>query len=121
VRTVRLLVAALAVVPAWATAQAKPGGSQLTARTSTRTPTLATPPKLIQLPPAQLPPDTVYPAPEVSVLLGLDVTATGTVARATLVEGLGEPFDGAGDVGKLRAKGLLEFFSRGCVKKEVLY
>jgi hypothetical protein len=96
VRIVRLLVAALAVAPTWATAQAKPGGSQLpAARTSTRTPTLSTPPKLIQLPAAQLPPDTVYPAPEVSVLLGLDVTATGTVARATLVEGLGEPFDGA--------------------------
>ncbi len=83
-----LRLLALAALLAPALAAADPG-------TSTIAPGLAQAPALLHLEPAQLPPDTVYPAPEVSVVLALDVTVTGTVSGVALVEGIGEPFDGA--------------------------
>ncbi|MBI5069790.1 MAG: TonB-dependent receptor [Deltaproteobacteria bacterium] len=43
----------------------------------------------------QLPPGTVFPAPEVTVVLALTVGADGKVQGAELEQGAGEPFDGA--------------------------
>jgi TonB family protein len=58
-------------------------------------PELATPPRLRQDVPPDLPPGTVFPAPEVTVVLQIDVSADGSVERVALLEGAGEPFDGA--------------------------
>jgi TonB family protein len=58
-------------------------------------PVLATPPRLVQDVPPELPPGTVFPAPEVTVVLQLDVAADGHVERAALAQGAGEPFDSA--------------------------
>ena len=58
-------------------------------------PVLATPPRLIRDVPPELPPGTVFPAPEVTVVLQIDVAADGHVERVALVRGVGEPFDGA--------------------------
>ncbi len=58
-------------------------------------PGLATPPQLKQLVPPQLPPGTAFPAPEVTVILGIDVSATGAVEEVRVEEGAGEPFDSA--------------------------
>src|SRR5512133_360724 len=72
--------------------------------TSTSTPTpapaapesgLAVPPQLEKLVPADLPPDTAFPAPEVAVVLGIDVSATGAVEDVRVAQGAGEPFDSA--------------------------
>lgn len=58
-------------------------------------PALAAPPRLLQDVPPELPPGTVFPGPEVTVVLQLDVAADGHVERVVLVDGAGEPFDGA--------------------------
>jgi len=58
-------------------------------------PTLATPPRLKELVPADVPPGTKFPTPEVVVVLSLDVTAEGKVEKATVESGAGEPFDAA--------------------------
>ncbi len=58
-------------------------------------PELATPPRLRQDVPPELPPGTVFPAPELTVVLQIDVAADGSVERVLLLEGAGEPFDGA--------------------------
>jgi TonB family protein len=58
-------------------------------------PTLATPPRLTKDVPPELPPGTVFPAPEVTVVLQIDVAADGHVERVALLEGAGEPFDSA--------------------------
>src|SRR3990172_588426 len=58
-------------------------------------PELATPPRLRQDVPPELPLGTVFPAPEVTVVLQIDVSADGSVERVALLEGAGEPFDGA--------------------------
>lgn len=58
-------------------------------------PTLATPPRLKQLVPAEIPPGTSFPAPEVVVVLSLDVGADGKVEKASVESGAGEPFDAA--------------------------
>lgn len=73
------------------------GGTTTSASTPSPAPApkLATPPKLEALVPAELPPDTVYPEPELVILLAIEVTRSGTVARVRLLEGRGEPFDGA--------------------------
>jgi TonB family protein len=58
-------------------------------------PTLATPPKLRELVPADVPPGTRFPSPEVVVVLALDVSAEGKVEKASVESGAGEPFDSA--------------------------
>src|SRR5512147_634776 len=58
-------------------------------------PPLASPPRLRESPAVQLPPGTTFPAPEVTVVLALEVDAEGRVARAEVERGAGEPFDGA--------------------------
>ena len=58
-------------------------------------PVLAAPPRLLQDVPPELPPGTVFPAPEVTVVLQIDVAADGRVEQVKLLEGAGEPFDGA--------------------------
>ncbi len=58
-------------------------------------PALATPPALEQLVPAVLPAGTVFPTPEVIVLLAIDVAVTGLVEGVRVEQGAGEPFDSA--------------------------
>ena len=58
-------------------------------------PTLATPPILKVLVPAELPPETTFPALSVEVLLGIDVAASVSVEAVRLEQGAGEPFDAA--------------------------
>jgi TonB family protein len=58
-------------------------------------PGLASPPVLKQLVPAVLPPGTAFPAPEVVVLLAIDVAPTGLVEAVRIEQGAGEPFDSA--------------------------
>jgi len=58
-------------------------------------PTLATSPRLKELVPADVPPGTKFPAPEVVVVLSLDVSAEGKVEKASVESGAGEPFDTA--------------------------
>jgi TonB family protein len=58
-------------------------------------PTLATPPVLKQLVPAVVPADAVFAAPEVVVVLAIDVSPTGLVEAVRVEQGAGEPFDGA--------------------------
>ncbi len=58
-------------------------------------PTLATSPRLKELVPADVPPGTVFPSPEVVVVLSLDVSAEGKVEKASVESGAGEPFDSA--------------------------
>ncbi|HOX42235.1 MAG TPA: TonB-dependent receptor [Myxococcota bacterium] len=56
---------------------------------------LQSPPELVELVQAELPEGTAFPAPEVLVLLELDVDAQGEVEAVRVAEGAGEPFDGA--------------------------
>ena len=58
-------------------------------------PSLASAPRLKEVVPAELPPGTAFPAPEVAVVLSLDVGADGRVERASVETGAGEPFDSA--------------------------
>jgi len=58
-------------------------------------PTLATPPRLKELVPADVPAGTEFPTPEVVVVLSLDVSAEGKVDKASVESGAGEPFDAA--------------------------
>ncbi|HVP67050.1 MAG TPA: TonB-dependent receptor [Anaeromyxobacteraceae bacterium] len=58
-------------------------------------PTLSSPPRLKEIVPAELPPGTPFPAPEVGVVLSLDVGADGRVEKASVESGAGEPFDSA--------------------------
>ncbi len=58
-------------------------------------PTLGTYPVLKRQVAPTLPPGTVFPSPEVTVVLGIDVSATGAVEAVRLEQGAGEPFDGA--------------------------
>jgi TonB family protein len=58
-------------------------------------PELASPPRLVRDVPPELPPGTAFPAPQVTVVLRIDVSATGAVERVALLQGAGEPFDGA--------------------------
>jgi TonB family protein len=58
-------------------------------------PVLATPPTVKQLVPAELPPGTVFPTPEVVVLLAIDVDPAGLVEAVRVEQGAGEPFDAA--------------------------
>ncbi|HEX7624410.1 MAG TPA: TonB-dependent receptor, partial [Anaeromyxobacteraceae bacterium] len=58
-------------------------------------PVLAAAPRLLQDVPPELPAGTVFPAPEVTVVLQIDVAADGQVEQVKLLEGAGEPFDGA--------------------------
>lgn len=55
----------------------------------------ATPPALRENVAVELPPGTVFPSPEVAVVLSLTVGADGRVEAASLEEGAGEPFDAA--------------------------
>jgi len=56
---------------------------------------LGTPPTVKQAVPAVLPPGTVFPSPEVVVLLSVDVDPAGRVEAVRIEQGAGEPFDGA--------------------------
>ena len=58
-------------------------------------PSLASPPRLKELVAAEVPPGTVFPGPEVTVVLSLDVAADGRVEKASVESGSGEPFDSA--------------------------
>jgi TonB family protein len=58
-------------------------------------PELAFAPRLAQDVPPELPPGTAFPSPEVTVVLQIDLSAQGTVERVVLLQGAGEPFDGA--------------------------
>ena len=58
-------------------------------------PGLAFPPQLKELVPAEVPPGTLFPSPEVAVVLAIDVSATGTVEDVRVEQGAGEPFDSA--------------------------
>ncbi len=58
-------------------------------------PGLAVPPQLRELVPAEVPPGTAFPAPEVAVVLAIDVSATGAVEDVRVEQGAGEPFDSA--------------------------
>jgi TonB family protein len=58
-------------------------------------PVLATPPALVRQVPPELPPGTVFPAPEVVVVLGIDVSENGEVEAVRVEQGAGEPFDSA--------------------------
>lgn len=58
-------------------------------------PVLAAAPRLLQDVPPELPAGTVFPAPEVTVVLQIDVAADGQVEQVKLLEGAGEPFDAA--------------------------
>src|SRR5512138_1489282 len=58
-------------------------------------PTLATPPVLKGIVPAEVPEGTVFPSPEVTVVLGIDVAADGRVEDVRVEAGAGEPFDAA--------------------------
>ncbi len=89
-RTARLipLLALLAAAPA-------AGQQQPPAPAGPAEPTLATSPRLKELVPADVPPGTRFPAPEVVVVLTLDVSAEGKVEKASVESGAGEPFDAA--------------------------
>ena len=56
---------------------------------------LASLPRLRQEVRVELPPGTAFPAPEVTVVLSLEVGADGRVEKAALERGAGEPFDAA--------------------------
>lgn len=58
-------------------------------------PALAVAPKLIELIPAEVPPGTPFPAAEVAVTMEIEVDERGAVSEVRLLEGAGEPFDGA--------------------------
>jgi TonB family protein len=58
-------------------------------------PELGTPPVLRRLVAPDLPPGTAFPAPEVTVVLAIDVSAAGVVEAVRIQEGAGEPFDSA--------------------------
>ena len=83
------MLALLAAAPAAAE------GQQAAAAAAAAEPTLATPPRLKELVPADVPPGTKFPAPEVVVVLSLDVSAEGKVEKASVESGAGEPFDAA--------------------------
>jgi TonB family protein len=76
-----LLLAALLLDPLSARSEEEPG--------------LASPPRLLELVQAELPDGTEFPAPEVEVLLELDVDARGAVEAVRVLAGAGEPFDQA--------------------------
>ncbi len=58
-------------------------------------PTLARPPRPLQLVPAEVPAGTVFPSAEVAVLLELELTEDGKVSSAKVLRGAGAPFDAA--------------------------
>ncbi len=58
-------------------------------------PRLASPPRLREEVRVELPPGTVFPAAEVTVVLSLEVGADGKVEKAAVEQGAGEPFDAA--------------------------
>jgi len=74
---------------------AGPAGAQPAPAAPAAEPVLATPPAVKQLVPAEVPPGTVFPAPEVAVLLAIDVDAAGLVEAVRVEEGAGPPFDDA--------------------------
>lgn len=96
--TTRLLGLALlsltlaAAVPAQG---ADPANPPPPAATAPAEPTLATPPAVKLLVPAELPPGTVFPTPEVVVVLAIDVDPAGLVEAVRVEQGVGEPFDAA--------------------------
>jgi TonB family protein len=96
-RTVPLLsILWLLACPALGAAQ----GAQVTKTVETPPPpapepTLATSPRLKELVPADVPPGTTFPSPEVVVVLSLEVSAEGKVEKASVESGAGEPFDSA--------------------------
>jgi len=82
-RSLALLLAA--ALPALAAAEDPPPAE----------PQLAALPALRKNVPVDLPLGTTFPAPEVTVVLSLEVDAQGRVAAAALEQGAGEPFDSA--------------------------
>lgn len=58
-------------------------------------PFLAAPPELIELVPAEVPAETVFPDEDVIVVLVLEVDETGSVREVALEQGFGAPFDEA--------------------------
>lgn len=88
--TIAVLVSMLA-----ATAAAQDAPSTSTPTGGDPEPGLALPPQLKQLVPAEVPPGTPFPAPEVAVVLAIDVSALGQVEDVRVEQGAGEPFDSA--------------------------
>ncbi len=78
-----------------AAAQERPSTPAPAAKAPAEEPTLATPPRLKELVPADVPPGTAFPSPEVVVVLRIDVGADGKVEKAEVESGAGEPFDAA--------------------------
>src|SRR5512146_1771227 len=58
-------------------------------------PRLGVLPVLKRMEPPTLPPGTQFPGPKVTVVLGIDVSATGAVEAVRIERGAGEPFDTA--------------------------
>ena len=81
--TARLLACLVSLALAGAAAAAAP-----------QEPVLGTAPVLKRLVPPELPPGTAFPA-AVTVVLGIDVSASGAVEAVRVERGAGEPFDGA--------------------------
>src|SRR5512132_4261616 len=69
--------------------------SQALAAEPPAAPTLGTLPELTKQTPPDLPPGTQFPGPEVTVVLGIDVSTTGSVEAVRVEQGAGEPFDTA--------------------------
>jgi TonB family protein len=87
----------LAILAAAALAASPPAAAQAPAAEAQAPgePTLAAAPVLKALVPAEIPPGTEFPGPEVTVVLSIDVAADGRVETARVESGAGEPFDGA--------------------------
>ncbi|HEY6099381.1 MAG TPA: TonB-dependent receptor [Anaeromyxobacter sp.] len=81
----RLALASALALPLLGRAEEKPAAE----------PVLAAAPVLKELVPPVLPPGTAFPSPTVDVVLGIDVSAAGTVEAVRVEQGAGEPFDGA--------------------------
>ena len=90
----RLLAPALALA-LFAAGAAVGGGAGRERPAETTEPVLASPPRLLRDVPPELPPDTAFPAPEVTVVLRIDVGADGRVEQVALEQGAGPPFDAA--------------------------
>jgi TonB family protein len=89
-RGLAVALVAACLLPAPALAQSEDGTA-----TSTVPLRLVKPPKLVELVPADVPPGTEFPSPQVVVTLRIEVGADGMVGEVAVVEGVGEPFDSA--------------------------
>ena len=82
-----------AVIPAtlWAQENTAPG----TESGEAVAPFIQVAPTLKQLEPVQVPDNTPFPAPEIAVVLKIDIDPEGKVSQVEVTQGMGEPFDSA--------------------------